>query len=370
MASSTAIVEPSIHIGPPAILPSFHLGYRPALDGVRACAVLMVMAHHTYLPYFRGGSLGVDVFFVLSGFLISSLLLGEWNKTGTISFRKFYLRRALRLLPALFLFLISVEAFTLVMRRGPHFLDIQKAILAVLFYVSNWFNILRPDSLGPLSHAWSLSIEEQFYFLWPPLLLVLLRFRLRIPRLVAVIIFLCGAVAIHRALLWTGDASGWRIYNGLDTRIDELLAGCALAAAFMAGWGERKPLQSFVRFSYWPAIAFILYLVAKPLPAGIMYRFGWPVVELCLAVILYRLVAWKATPLHRWLQSKPLVWIGRISYGLYLWHYPIFERAGSWKSLGVLAIPTAWLLTFALATLSFYLVETPFLRLKSQFEGS
>jgi peptidoglycan/LPS O-acetylase OafA/YrhL len=370
MASSTAISEQMSHLTSCAIGQPFRLGHRPALDGVRAFAVLMVMAHHAYIPFFQGGSIGVDIFFVLSGFLITSLLLEEWNKTAAISFKKFYLRRALRLLPALFVLLLAIEGYAVFALKGPRLWEMQKAILAVLFYVSNWFSIFQPNGLGPLSHAWSLSIEEQFYLLWPPLLFVLLLLRLRMSRMVAFLAALCVVASIHRAFLWTGPESTWRIYNGLDTRIDELLAGCALAAAFAAGWMRFKPLQQLVRFTYLPCVVLILYLVAWPLPAHIMFRAGWPLIEICLVITFFRLVAWDRTALHRLLEFVPLVWIGRVSYGLYLWHFPIFEKVGGWRSLGALRIPAAFALTFAVATLSFYLVETPFLRLKSKFQGA
>jgi peptidoglycan/LPS O-acetylase OafA/YrhL len=370
MASSISIDDRTAHVSPYVVPSSFRLGYRPALDGVRAFAVLIVMAHHADVPFFKGGSFGVDIFFVLSGFLITSLLLQEWNQTSAISFRKFYLRRALRLLPALFVFLLSIEAFSLVELRGNRLWEIQKAILAVLFYVSNWFTIHRPYGLGPLSHAWSLSVEEQFYFLWPPALFTLLYFRPRMSRMVAVIACLCVVFAIHRAQLWTGPALEWRIYYGLDTRIDQLLAGCALAAAFSAGWGRLRPLRQVVRYSYLPCLVFIFYLVARPFPYRILFTIGWPVLELSLAIVIFRLIAWDHTILHQLLAFPPVVWIGRLSYGLYLWHFPIIEKAGAWTALGRLRIPVAFLLTFGVATLSFYLVEQPFLRLKSQFEGT
>jgi peptidoglycan/LPS O-acetylase OafA/YrhL len=328
------------------------------------------MARHGYVPLFRGGSIGVDIFFVLSGFLITSLLLEEWDRTEGISFGKFYLRRALRLLPALLLLLFFVEIYALGALRGPRLLEMQRAILAVLFYASNWFSIARPNGLGPLAHAWSLSIEEQFYLLWPPLLFLLLRSRLRMPLIAAGIVLLAGVAAVHRTFLWTGPESVWRIYKGLDTRIDELLAGCALAAALAARCINLNPLRTFVRYSYLPSLAFILYLVVTPLPWHTMSTLGWPTVEFCLVIILFRLMAWEKTPLHRLLQFQPLVWIGRLSYGLYLWHFPIFEKVGGWRALGVLVIPVAFALTFSAATLSFYFVETPFLRLKSRFQGA
>jgi peptidoglycan/LPS O-acetylase OafA/YrhL len=254
--------------------------------------------------------------------------------------------------------------------RGPRLWQMQKAILAVLFYASNWFSIARPDGLGPLAHAWSLSIEEQFYLLWPPLLFLLLRSRLRMSLIAAVIVLLAGVAAVHRAFVWTGPESLWRIYNGLDTRIDELLAGCTLAAALAARSINLNSMRTFVRYSYLPSLAFILYLVVRPLSWHMMSALGWPMAEICLVIILYRLMAWEGTPLHRLLEFQPLVWIGRLSYGLYLWHYPIFEKVGGWRSLGVLVIPVAFALTFSVATLSFYFVETPFLRLKSRFKGA
>jgi peptidoglycan/LPS O-acetylase OafA/YrhL len=170
-------------------------------------------------------------------------------------------------------------------------------------------------------------------------------------------------------LLWNGPSTEWRIYFGLDTRIDQLLTGCALAAAFSAGWGRLKPLRRIVRYSYLPCLIFVLYLVARPLPYRILFTIGWPVIELSLAIVLFRLIAWDHTILHNLLAFPPLVWIGRLSYGLYLWHFPIMEKAGAWTALGRLRMPVAFLLTFGVATLSFYLVEQPFLRLKSQFEG-
>jgi len=370
MAYSAATNDLATKSPPRLATTGFRLGQRPALDGIRAFAVLVVMAHHGYVSFFRGGGIGVDIFFVLSGFLITGLLLEEREKTSSISFRKFYLRRALRLLPALVILLLFVEIYAIVILRGPRLWEIQKAILAVLFYVANWVSIAHPGSLGPLSHTWSLSIEEQFYLLWPPLLFVLLRCRLRMTRIVTVVSLLIVAIAVHRAFVWTGPASAWRIYNGLDTRIDELLAGCALASAFSAGWLQFDWLRVIVRYSYLPAITFILYLIARPLSPQIMYKYGWPIVELCLAVILYRLMGWENTHVHKLLESPSLVWIGRLSYGLYLWHFPIFEKVGGWECLKVLKISVAFALTFLVATLSFYFVEKPFLRLKSQFKGA
>jgi peptidoglycan/LPS O-acetylase OafA/YrhL len=370
MSSSVAANHLAHHAAPSPETPqAFRLGQRPALDGMRAFAVLVVMAHHAHIPYFKGGNIGVDIFFVLSGFLITSLLLDEWNRTSDLSYRKFYARRALRLLPALVILLIVVESYALLILRGPRFWEIQKAIAAVLLYVSNWVSILNPGGLGPLSHAWSLSIEEQFYLFWPPVLHFLLRSGLRFRRIVIVIVGLAVIVALHRSLMWTGPTSEWRIYNGLDTRIDEILAGCALAAALAAGWLSARPLRLLVRYTYLPAIGFMVFLVVKSLSPGTMYRVGWPAVELALVVILYRLVGWEQSFLHRVLELPPLVWIGRLSYGLYLWHFPVFEKIGGWKASGRVVIPISFAVTFLVTILSYYFVERPFLRLKSRFKS-
>lgn len=371
MSSSFAINHVVDHTSPSRdSAKAFRLGQQPVLDGMRAFAVLVVMAHHAHIPYFKGGNIGVDVFFVLSGFLITSILLDEWSRISDISFGKFYARRALRLLPALAVVLIAVELYALLVLRGPRFWQIQEAIAAVLLYVSNWVSIVNPGSLGPLSHAWSLSIEEQFYLFWPPVLCFLLRSGLRFRRIVIVIVAFAVVVAVHRGLMWTGPTSEWRIYNGLDTRIDEILAGCALAAALAAGWLNARALRLLVCCTYLPAIGFLLYLVVRSLPPRTMYRFGWPAVELALVVILYRLVGWRQTFLHRVLELPPLVWIGRLSYGLYLWHFPVFEKIGGWKAPAGIVIPTSFAVVFAIAILSHYFVERPFLTLKSRFEST
>src|SRR5579885_2477102 len=144
----------------------FHLGYRPWLDGLRGLAILAVFVYH--LQLITGGFLGVDVFFVLSGFLITSLLLEEWQRRGTISFPRFYMRRALRLLPAFFAFLLACFVY-IVIFRPDEVAAFRKEALVAACYVSNW-PTLHQVPMPTLGHAWSLSLEEQFYFLWPLLL--------------------------------------------------------------------------------------------------------------------------------------------------------------------------------------------------------
>ncbi len=213
-----------------AASPQFRLGYRPALDGMRGVAVLVVVGLHMYVPFLAGGYLGVDIFFVLSGFLITSLLLEEWRRSGRISFRDFYLRRALRLLPALFAFLLILQAYILLRMRGDEFWQMEKASLAVLAYFGNWAKAYGVD-LRALNHMWSLAVEEQFYFVWPVIFLLLLRIRRNPSWIVYALILAIGGIALRRAFM-SGHVTEARIYNGSDTRFDELLTGCVLAV----GW--------------------------------------------------------------------------------------------------------------------------------------
>src|SRR5262249_38292598 len=155
----------------PAQVPAkFSLGYRPSLDGFRAVAIIAVMGFHDGVSFAAGGSLGVDMFFVLSGFLITSLLIEEWAKNDSISLTRFYARRALRLLPALVVMLACYEIYALVRLHGAELRATELHILAALLYSANWVRALAgPNAMGDaIPHTWSLAVEEQFYFLWPP----------------------------------------------------------------------------------------------------------------------------------------------------------------------------------------------------------
>jgi peptidoglycan/LPS O-acetylase OafA/YrhL len=205
---------------------SFNLRYVPELDGIRGFAILAVIMYHAHVPFFRGGFIGVDIFFVLSGFLITSLLVREFNSRQHIDLKNFYVRRILRLVPALVVFLASFASISMLM------LDADKArsniidTLIALFYVTNWswaFHIHPPEFLA---HTWSLAIEEQFYFIWPVLLITLLRLARSHMNVIFSVILLLLSSWLTRIFLAVGGASLDRLYNGLDTRGDELLVGC------------------------------------------------------------------------------------------------------------------------------------------------
>jgi len=344
----------------------FRLGYRPSLDGLRGVAVLVVMAHHAYVPFFHGGGVGVDIFFVLSGFLITSLLLEEWQRRQSVSLRGFYLRRALRLLPALFVLLLALQTFTLLRMHGEAFWEMEKAIGAVLGYFGNWVAALNLYDMRVLAHTWSLSIEEQFYFLWPVALLLMLRNRWSPKQILSGLFLTAGVIAVTRAGL-AGTLSVARIYNGSDFRFDELLTGCALAVALHAGM-IRQPVLSVVPYLVLPAIAVIFRLIAFPTSFVRLAAIGWPAIEASVAAIVLYLVTGSQTALHKILETRWLVWVGRISYGLYLWHVPVLGKAGGFGLPGPLKVAAGFALTFAAAGLSYYLIERRFLRRKARLQ--
>jgi peptidoglycan/LPS O-acetylase OafA/YrhL len=348
---------------------SRRLGYRPALDGIRGIAILVVMAHHAYLPFAKGGQTGVDIFFVLSGFLITILLLEEWNLKAAISLKRFYFRRALRLLPALLAFLVVVEGYSLFRLHGEYFWKVQKAVLAIVFYCSNWMRVFNLDSMGPLAHTWSLSVEEQFYLLWPPLLLFFLA-RIRKKQIVVFLAFAVMAVVLHRYLLWSREGSWERIYNGTDTHLDGLLIGCIAAFLFASGSLKNKHLQQSIKYLCLPAILFLAVVIVKPLPKPVMCTYGWTTIQIAILVLLLRPLMSDKGLLREALEFRPLVWVGRISYGLYLWHLPIFSHLGTLKVQTSVRIVVMFMAAIAVTTLSYYLVERPFLKFKSRLRTS
>lgn len=355
------------------------LGYRPALDGLRAVAVLGVLGYHGQ-QRLAPGFLGVDAFFVLSGFLITTILLQEWQATQTIRFARFYSRRALRLFPALAVVVAFVAVYSLAFAPVIAVGENQRAanlrgVLATVFYVSNWVRAVWPsptEVLGLLGHTWSLAIEEQFYVLWPAALWLLLRTG-RGPRVIASIIF--AAIVVFAAWRDVQTLTGvpwWRIYNGLDARADELLIGALLAQAFVAGW-----LPGHTRFAHAAQAAFVaicagIVLLITRIPTNeIVFTAVMPVFTVGTALLIASLLVPGPTLFGRILRWGPFVRIGRISYGVYLWHFPIFgivtpSRLGGDANL---AFAAQVLITLGVAALSYRVIESPFLSLKKDDRG-
>jgi len=336
---------------------------RLPLDGLRAVAILAVVSYHAAGRFFPGGWSGVDVFFVLSGFLITDVLRREIEETGRISFSNFLVRRALRLGPALALLLLF-EIIRSFFASNP--LEILQATLVAGAYVMNWspsFNLFPQDVLG---HTWSLSEEEQFYLVWPFALALVFR-RSAVKWVAAALV---AATAWRIALAFAGSGPD-RIYNGLDTHCDGFLAGCLLGLVGVAacrekiaGWGRFGP--RLLRPS--PPVA-LLALIVLLVPFGaVMCAFGLTLAAACSAWLLIAVHGdnWLA----RLLSSPPLVYTGKISYGFYLWHYPALSlahhiRGAGWRQhLFVLAVIAG---TYAIAALSYAYIEEPFLARKRRF---
>jgi peptidoglycan/LPS O-acetylase OafA/YrhL len=335
----------------------------PALDGLRAVAVLTVILYHAGFS-FVPGDLGVSGFFVLSGFLITWLLLKEVTATGEVSFRAFYLRRTLRIFPAYYVFILLTLLADYVLGDPWDTLKIGSAF----GYVVNYYNAFLDHPPSSIAHAWSLAVEEQFYLLWPLGFFALAgRGRqLLLAGLAAVIV----AVLAWRSWLYLGaDAGAAYVYNAFDTRFDNLAIGCLLAATAMDG-RFRDAFGVLARHWALPFITASAILVSR-VSGGPTYHYsiGFTVDAILMAVLVAQCLILHERAPWRWLDHPLAMWIGRLSYPLYLWHIwglTVGKRliAGQPPALSA-AFGVA--LSFVLASLSYRFVETPFLRLKQRF---
>jgi len=347
----------------------------PGLDGVRALAVLAVIGFHEGASELPGGFLGVDVFFVLSGFLITDLLVARYTGTGRLDPAGFWARRARRLLPALAVMLVVVTAAAAVIepaQRGP----LRLALLAAATYTSNWYQILHHvpyfaaaaqfGAPAPLDHLWSLAIEEQFYLLWPVLLWLVV---IRLPgRRARVAVALTGAVASALAMTvqYTPGGDPSAVYYGTDTHASALLIGTALALAW--------PLRTLTAAP--PVLARRIEAAGLAGLAVLAWAAGhfsgsdpavYPAGLLLAALAAAALVAAAAGqgPIAAITGWRPLRWVGIRSYGIYLWHWPVIALGAAVAAPGAVS---SWLwpveigITIALAAASWRYVETPILR--------
>jgi peptidoglycan/LPS O-acetylase OafA/YrhL len=350
----------------------------PGLDGLRAIAVVAVIIYHLNPSWLPGGFGGVDVFFVISGYLITSLLLSEYARSSGIALRRFWARRARRLLPALAAVLLGVTLLAAVFARdalGPMGADLPASV----FYVLNWRLLFEHNnyvsSFGRpplLQHLWSLSVEEQFYLLWPPALLLLRR---RFSRSQIAVLALGGAV-VSAALMAGlfrpgGDPSG--VYFGTDTHAFGLLIGAALAAA-VPPWRMTAAVVPSARrvLERCGAVALLVVIVGfivLGFDSSLTYRGGMLLLDLATAVVIAT-VAHPASRLGEALSRQPLEWLGLRSYSLYLWHWPIFEMTRTGPDLGWSTGADLILrlgLTAAAAELTYRYVEQPWRDGRAQF---
>jgi peptidoglycan/LPS O-acetylase OafA/YrhL len=310
----------------------------PGLDGLRAVAVAAVIAYHLGVGWAPGGLLGVGVFFTLSGYLITDLLLGAWHK-GSLGLGEFWIRRARRLLPALYL-MLTVVVIWVAIAHPLLMSDVRGQTLSALLYVNNWWQINQHISYfalfgppSPLSHLWSLAVEEQFYLIWPWVLLIGLRVvheRKRSipvrPRLAMFTLVLAAASAIEMAVLFHPGLDHTRIYEGTDTRAFGLLFGAALAMVWpsraLTGKimpGARNILDGLGVVGL---IGIILLIWRTSQYSAFLYQGGLVLLSIC-TVFVVAACAHPASRLGRALGWKPLRWVGVRSYAIYLWHEPI-----------------------------------------------
>jgi peptidoglycan/LPS O-acetylase OafA/YrhL len=340
------------------------------------------MAFHAGLTRVQGGYLGVDVFFVLSGFLITALLVEEQATTGGTHLGRFYARRGLRLLPPLFLLLFVGAVYATVY---PHQIENQtfwRDFFGTVFYAANWVAAAhRQPEIRLLSHTWSLAIEEQFYLLWPLILMLLMRWGARRRTVLAVVILgILGSFAVRAALLPTHGPPSTRLFNGLDTRGGALLTGCLLG--LLVGWDliPRHPwFRRLVGVMSVTSLVYLAWMFVGPRYTAFvfyhqpsrLYLEGLTVLAAAVALVILGVIVNPRGLLAQGLSLPPIVWIGRVSYGLYLWHYPIDRalRPGNLTfGLGYHSLQALRLvLTLAVVTASFYLLEQPVLRLKRRF---
>lgn len=348
------------------------LTYRPALDGLRGIAVLAVFVYHAQPSVLRGGWLGVDTFFVLSGYLITALLLTEHHRWGWISFGGFWLARARRLLPALVIVLVAVLLaswqWAATGRRGPIALD----ATATLVYVANWRYLFSNEAYfaaianpSPLRHTWSLAVEEQFYILFPILLVGLLGWlgRRRVPLAIALG---AAASALWMAHLHVPGIDPSRVYYGTDVRAQQLLVGAFLASLLAPGAQTTRHTRRLVdrwcrRLAPVALVGVLLSVVLVSEATPTVFEGGLLLFSVVVGCIVVAAASPNPSLTSRLLSVQPLRRLGLISYGVYLWHWPVIvfltpDRLGIG---GVLLTAIHATITVGLATASYLLVERP-----------
>lgn len=335
--------------------------YQPALDGLRAFAALAVVGYHLRISGFQGGYLGVDIFFVLSGFLITRTLVRSISLQGRVDFKTFYIRRALRLLPAY----IAVVVAAVVADRFIHVGGTLKGAVASFLYVGNWAAGLHMG-MGSLDHTWSLSIEEQFYLVWPALLAVIGAMAARrghgVSRYVAAALLLTYVSTVVAVLAGASEAL---VHNGTPFRAIELLAGGLLATSLP----RIRTLAPTAHRYYGPIclVGLVALVVLTSIHGPADPLFVWPLTAVLTCGLIAALCL--GGGIARCFAVRPLVAIGMTSYGLYLWHFPVFVTVDTvWglESAGPRLLALA--ITAALVPISYFLIEKPFLRLKSRFQ--
>ncbi|WP_206916838.1 acyltransferase family protein [Alicyclobacillus suci] len=345
--------------------------YMPGLDGLRALAVLAVIGYHLNLGFVPGGLLGVGVFFVLSGYLITDLLVAQWRNRGRLNLRDFWWRRARRLLPGMVVMLLAVLGWVTLFDR-TQLTTVHQDALASVLYVSNWWFIFHKVSYfasfgrpSPLGHLWSLAVEEQFYLVWPLLLAMGLACLRRRWRLLALTLVVATASAVAMAVIYQPGTDPSRVYYGTDTRAFGLLIGAALALVWPSAKLTAKVgvlRRTTLELSGALALAVVLYMMVRTNEYDpLLYRGGLVLLSVASAVVV-AVLAHPASSLGKVLGWRPLRWLGVRSYGIYLWHYPVIVLTSPAVNTGGVNVTRDVLQVVAsigLAALSWRYLEEP-----------
>ena len=347
-----------------------HMGYEPSLDGIRAFSVIAVMLYHADIAWLPGGFLGVEVFFVVSGFLITSLLIEERESTRSIDLKQFWIRRARRLLPALVVMLSATAVYVAFFAKdsAP---DFRRDVLPSLGYFSNWWQIYAVDtpyfaasSLPVLRHLWSLAVEEQWYLIWPLLFTVVFGAKWMRPRISGALLITCSAAIMFTTALRFVQDNETRtnfLYLSTITRSSGLLLGAAVAMLWRP-W-RKNSLPSWWRSSISDAFAITSIAVIGVLMATVhvadqrLYQGGLAATTVASAVIVAVVMRPNGLFVKKFFSQDLFVEIGRRSYGLYLWHWPIFVVAHARDSSNRLAVALA--LTIIINEFVYQFVEIP-----------
>ncbi len=345
--------------------------YISGLDGLRAISVIAVILYHLHVNGVVGGHLGVTVFFVLSGYLITDLLINEWEKNGTIDLKIFWIKRIRRLIPALFIMLVLV-GFWIILFQRSFLVGLRSEIVAAAVYISNWFYIVANHSYftkfaapSPLQHMWSLAVEEQFYIIWPLVILISFRFVRHKEKFALGIFSVALLSAVMMAIMYTPGEDPSRVYYGTDTRAFSILIGAALACVWPSRKlktnitdGAKKLLNGAGAISFC-ILLFMFFFMHEEGP--FLYYGGMFLASIVTAILIASIVH-PASRVGDVISLKPLLWIGVRSYGIYIWHFPFVVLMGFgiegvevplWKTVLIIA------LTLLFAELSWRFIEVP-----------
>ena len=372
--------------------------YLPGLDGMRALAVAAVIVYHTNNGWLPGGFIGVEVFFVISGYLITLLLIGEHEKTGRIRLKEFWMRRARRLLPALFLMMSLLMVYTAIFERDT-LGKLRGDVIAGVAYVTNWYQIWTGAGytalldFAPLRHLWSLAVEEQFYLVWPLVMVALMRLgRRRLPEISRWLVVAALLIAVITGLLYHPGQLGtpevapeafWSVgghpvskmdalYLSTFTRATGLLLGAALAMIWrpvavmrgpMRGKGPLLDVLAVLGLGALGALAWFLHVQVDGHADPWLFRGGFLATDFATLLVIVA-VTHRGAKMGMFIGVQPLNWIGTRSYGLYLYHWPIFQiiRGNAGATLTVPEFVGAMVVTCIITELSYRYVEMPIRR--------